>query len=188
MKVKGLAAIDQRTVAARHLLDWRRDLLDDLGGDPAISAAQRTLADVAIRTRLYLDHVDTFLMEQTTLVVRRKRNRHHLMPLVEQRLRLADSLARVLGQLGLERRQKPPIDLTQYLSLPLNRSSRSDDRLRPFVKRTEPLAPKDTPRGPSVPWGVSNTRRRKSEANRTDQPTGDFRETEGSYAAWRVYR
>jgi hypothetical protein len=116
VKVKGLAAIDQRTVAARHLLDWRRDLLDDLGGDPAISAAQRTLVDVAIRTRLYLDHVDAFLMEQPTLVVRRKRNRHHLMPLVEQRLRLADSLARVLGQLGLERRQKPPIDLTQYLS------------------------------------------------------------------------
>jgi hypothetical protein len=57
---------------------------------------------VAIRTRLYLDHVDAFLMEQPTLV--------------EQRLRLADSLARVLGQLGLERRQKPPIDLTQYLS------------------------------------------------------------------------
>ena len=54
MKVKGLAAIDQRTVAARHLLDWRRDRLDDLGGDAAISAAQRTLVDVAIRTRLYL--------------------------------------------------------------------------------------------------------------------------------------
>jgi hypothetical protein len=75
VKVKGLAAIDQRTVAARHLLDWRRDLLDDLGGDSAISAAQRTLVDVAIRTRLYLDHVDAFLMEQPTLVVRRKRNR-----------------------------------------------------------------------------------------------------------------
>jgi hypothetical protein len=75
VKVKGLAAIDQRTVAARHLLDWRRDLLDDLGGDSAISAAQRTLVDVAIRTRLYLDHVDAFLMEQPTLVVRWKRNR-----------------------------------------------------------------------------------------------------------------
>jgi hypothetical protein len=116
VKVKGLAAIDQRTVAARHLLDWRRDLLDDLGGDAAISAAQRTLVDLVIRTRLYLDHVDAFLMEQPTLVVRRKRSRHHLMPLVEQRLKLADNLARVLGQLGLERRQKPPIDLNQYLA------------------------------------------------------------------------
>jgi hypothetical protein len=36
------------------------------------------------------------LMEQLTLIVRRKRNRHHLMPLVEQRLRLAESLAGVI--------------------------------------------------------------------------------------------
>jgi tetratricopeptide (TPR) repeat protein len=109
----------------------------DLGGDSAISAAQRTLVDVAIRTRLYLDHVDAFLMEQPTLVVRRKRNRHHLMPLVEQRLRLADSLARVLGQLGLERRQKPPIDLTQYLS---QRRSPSSPDARPH-RRPPPAKP-----------------------------------------------
>jgi hypothetical protein len=75
---------DRRTLAARHLLDWRRDLVDDLGGDTAISAAQRALVDVAIRTRLYLDHVDAFLMEQPSLIVRRKRNRHYLMPLVER--------------------------------------------------------------------------------------------------------
>jgi hypothetical protein len=62
VKVRGLAAIDQRTVAARHLLDWRRDLLNDLGGDAGISAAQGALVDVAIRTRLYLDHVDAFFM------------------------------------------------------------------------------------------------------------------------------
>jgi len=71
-------------------------LLDDLGGEAATSAAQRALVEVATRTRLDLDHVDAVLMEQLTLIVRRKRNRHHLMPLVEQRLRLADSLAGVI--------------------------------------------------------------------------------------------
>jgi hypothetical protein len=43
-----------------------------------------------------------------------------------------------------------------------------------------------------VPWGVSDTRRRKTETKRTDRPTGDFnvagtpRRPEVSYAAWRV--
>jgi hypothetical protein len=116
VKVKGLAAIDQRTVAARHLLDWRRDLLDDLGGEATTSAAQRALVEVATRTKLYLDHVDAVLIAQDSLIVKRTRRRHHLMPLVEQRQRIADSLVRTLTQLGLERRQKPSVDLNQYLA------------------------------------------------------------------------
>ncbi len=37
-KVRGLQAIDQRTAAARGLLGWRRELVDDPGGENAISA------------------------------------------------------------------------------------------------------------------------------------------------------
>src|SRR5262245_15964660 len=82
--VRGLAAIDRRTAAARTLLDFRRDLLDDLGGEPHISAARLALVDVAVRTRLHLDHVDAFLMEQSSLIVKRARLRGRLLPLVEQ--------------------------------------------------------------------------------------------------------
>jgi hypothetical protein len=38
------------------------------------------------------------------------------MPLVEQRQRIADSLVCTLTQLGLERRPRPPLDLSQYSS------------------------------------------------------------------------
>ena len=55
MKVRGLAVLDRRTLAARHLLDWRAELIDDLGGEAATSAAQRALVEVATRTRLDLD-------------------------------------------------------------------------------------------------------------------------------------
>lgn len=110
--VRGLQAIDGRTAAAQHLVAFRRELLDDLGGEPAISAAQLALVDVAARTRLYLDHVDAVLLERESLVIRRTR----LLPLVEQRGRLADSLARLLGQLGLERRQRPAPSLEQYVT------------------------------------------------------------------------
>jgi hypothetical protein len=101
VSLKALRAIDRRTAAARAMLDFRRDLLDDLGGEVTATAAQLALVDVAARTRLYLDHVDAVLLERASLVVRRTR----LLPSVEQRGRLADSLSRILGQLGLERRQ-----------------------------------------------------------------------------------
>ncbi len=114
--VRGLAAIDRRTTAARTLLDFRRELLDDLGGEPSISAARLALVEMAVRTRLYLDHVDAFLMSQPSLIMKRARLRGRLLPLVEQRQRLAESLARLLGQLGLERRTPEPLDLREYLS------------------------------------------------------------------------
>jgi hypothetical protein len=111
VKLRGFGAIDRRMLAARTVLGWRSELLEDLGGQAAVSAAQLALVDVAVRTRLYLDHVDAVLLERKSLVVRGRR----LLPLVEQRQKLADGLARVLGQLGLERRQKPPASLEAYV-------------------------------------------------------------------------
>jgi hypothetical protein len=99
VRVRGLHAIDKRTAAAQSLIKWRRDLIADLGGDRRVSAAQRGLIEVATRTRLLLEHVDAHLLAMPRLVNARGR----LIPLVQQRQRLADTLARVLGQLGLER-------------------------------------------------------------------------------------
>ena len=110
--VRGLQAIDGRTAAAQHLVAFRRELLDDLGGERAVSAAQLALVEVATRTRLYLDHVDAVLLERESLVVRGRR----LLPLVEQRGRLASSLLEVLSKLGLERRQRPAPSLEQYVA------------------------------------------------------------------------
>jgi hypothetical protein len=114
VKLRGFKAIDRRMVAARTALSWRAELLEDLGGEAEVSAAQLALVDVAVRTRLYLDHVDAVLMERTSLVIRGRR----LLPLVEQRQRLADGLARLLGQLGLERRAKPVPSLRDFLRAP----------------------------------------------------------------------
>lgn len=111
VKVRGLTAIDQRTLAARALLDWRRQVLDDLGGEENIAATKLALVETAVRTKLYLDHVDAFLLERSALVNRRKK----LIPLVEQRQRLADSLARILTQLGLEKKGPKPVTLDSYL-------------------------------------------------------------------------
>jgi len=123
--VRGLQAIDGRTAAAQHLVAFRRELLDDLGGEHAVSAAQLALVEVATRTRLYLDHVDAVLLERECLVVRGRR----LLPLVEQRGRLASSLIEVLSKLGLERRQRPAPNLEEYVRRRYgqNGSQRLDD-------------------------------------------------------------
>ncbi len=113
VKVAGLAAIDGRTVAARALLDWRSDLITDLGGEAAVSAQQRALVEVVTRTRLYIDHLDAFLMEQRSLV---NAKRKAVLRVLRERQTLADSLARLLGQLGLERRQAPAKTLEAYLA------------------------------------------------------------------------
>ena len=74
MKVRGLQAIDRRTSAARALLGWRKDLLDDLGGETTVSAQQMAPVDAAVRTRLYVDHVGAWIMERGTLINAKRRS------------------------------------------------------------------------------------------------------------------
>lgn len=112
VKVRGLQAIDRRSAAAQALLAWKAELLADLGGENVVSAQERTLVDLATRTRLYVDSLDAWIMSQPSLINARKRSVHSV---VLQRQQLADALARYMGLLGLERRQKKVESLQEYL-------------------------------------------------------------------------
>ena len=79
VKVRGLQAIDRRTVAARALIAWREELVSDLGGEETISAQQRALVDLATRTRLYVESLDGWLLGQKSLVNARKRSVHPVL-------------------------------------------------------------------------------------------------------------
>jgi hypothetical protein len=105
VKVRGLHAIDVRTVAGRALVRWRREMIADLGGEGAVSAAQTGLIEQACRTRLMLDDLDAWLLEQPSLVVKRRRA---VLPVLRDRQQLAESLLRTLLALGLERRTPLP--------------------------------------------------------------------------------
>jgi hypothetical protein len=113
VKVRGLTSIDMRTAAAQALLAWRRELIADLGGEEAVSAQERTLVELAVRTRLYVDSLDAWIIAQPSLVNARKRS---VQPVVLQRQQLADALARYMNQLGLERRVREVKDLRSYLA------------------------------------------------------------------------
>jgi hypothetical protein len=99
----GNRVIDKRTATGRALAKWRADLIEDLGGDDTVSTQRAALIDLAVKSKLLLDSIDTWLLTQPSLINVRKRS---LMPVVIQRQTLADGLARYLTQLGLERRHK----------------------------------------------------------------------------------
>jgi hypothetical protein len=99
----GNRVIDKRTATGKALAKWRADLTADLGGDDAISTQRVALIDLAVKSKLLLDSIDTWLLTRPTLVNVPKRS---LIPIVLQRQTLADGLARYLTQLGLERRHK----------------------------------------------------------------------------------
>jgi hypothetical protein len=103
LSLLGSRAIDGRFKVSKELAKWRRDLIEDLGGEENVSVQQQTLADLCVKNKLLLDSIDSWLLTQKTLVVAKRKA---LLPAVLQRGQLADSLARMLGQLGLERRQK----------------------------------------------------------------------------------
>lgn len=112
VKVLGKRAIDRRTSVGKNLDRWRANLITDLGGKENISTQQGALIDLAVRTKLILDSIDTWLLVQPSLINMRKRC---LLPVVRERTQIADALARYLGMLGLERRERD-ITLLEALS------------------------------------------------------------------------
>jgi hypothetical protein len=110
VSARGIDALDARTTAVRAVNEWRTALVDDLGG--TVSTQKAALIDSAARTLLFLNHIDCYLLELESLVNKRKRS---LWPIVRERQALADSLARLLGHLGLERQQRPIKSLREYI-------------------------------------------------------------------------
>jgi len=110
---RGLHAIDQRTVLGRALSAWRNELVADLGGLENISTQELALVGEAVKTKLLLDSVDGWLLIQPTLINKRTRS---VLPVVRDRLALVATLRGLLGDLGLARRTKAGLSLSEYLA------------------------------------------------------------------------
>ena len=110
---RGLNAVDGRSALAIAARDWRAGLIADRGGPDEISTATKALIELAVRQWLIVESIDGWLFQQPSLINRRSRV---LYPVVVQRQAASDALARLLGQLGLERRQAKEVDLKTYLA------------------------------------------------------------------------
>jgi hypothetical protein len=98
--------------AGRHI-KRDSDLARDLGGAEAVTTQQLAIVDLAVKTKLILDSIDAWCFAQPTLINRRRRS---VLPVVRERQQLADSLAKYMNMLGLERRTKPIQSLGDYVA------------------------------------------------------------------------
>jgi hypothetical protein len=108
----GEAAIDGRTGIGKALRQWRCELVSDLGGLENLTSQQLVIVDLAARTKLLVDSLDSVLLVMKSPVNKRNLS---VWPIVTQRGQEADRLARYMTLLGLERRKKPVLALNDYL-------------------------------------------------------------------------
>jgi hypothetical protein len=122
----GLSALDGVLKRVEEGEDWterlgpvgvalramRTELLDAIGGADVASPQQHMLVDLIVRTHLLIQSADRYILTMPSPVNKQKRS---LFAVVEQRQRLVDSMSRLLGQLGLERRAKPAPTLREYM-------------------------------------------------------------------------
>jgi hypothetical protein len=109
----GSYVLDGRSRVSQALDELRTALVNDLGGPEAISKQQDIVIGLALRTHLLLESLDAFIFTMSSPVNKRKRS---LYPVVRERQHLADSLAKYMAQLGLEKRAKPVPTLAEYLA------------------------------------------------------------------------
>lgn len=121
---------------------WREELLGALGGVDVASPQRRSLVEVATRTHLMLESVDRFILGMPCLVNKSKRS---IFAVVKERQHLADSLARYLGQLGLDRVPGPALsfeaELREILAERQDESSRQAAQQQP--EEQEPGDPEE---------------------------------------------
>ena len=88
------------------------DLVHDLGGFDATSTMERQIIDLAVKTKFILDTLDAWMVLQKSLVNHRKRV---VYPAVLQRQQMADSLARYMTMLGLEKKSRTVSTIGEYI-------------------------------------------------------------------------
>lgn len=132
--------------------DWRREVVEDLGGPEAVPAATLALLNAATGSKIILDSLDRYIFELAEsggLVSRRTRK---AFAVVADRMRVADSLTRQLQALGLERRSRPAPSLQDYLRARYGQGQEPEDGDRhgdqePTPEAEDPAA-SDSPGSP----------------------------------------
>ncbi len=91
---------------------WKESLVEDLGGWDNLSTQQLALVDLVARQMLLIESVDRFVIANQAIVNERNRK---LFRVMLDRQRMADSWAKYLQMLGLEKRAPEGQDLSAYV-------------------------------------------------------------------------
>jgi len=108
---RAVPEVDRRSKEHRFKEAWKQAVTQDLGGD--LSAAQKTLLDVAGTDLILLSCADSWLQAHPERILNRRKG--SFVPLVAERVRVAAHLQSLLTALGLERRAVPTLTLAQLM-------------------------------------------------------------------------
>jgi hypothetical protein len=122
----GSHAFDGRTRIAKALDEFRDAIVADLGGPDAISKQQEIIITLATRTHFLVESLDAYIFSMKSPV---NKQRRCLYPVIRERQGLADSLAKHLAMLGLEKRQPPAKPLHEYIAEPVGGEADAEDDL-----------------------------------------------------------
>lgn len=111
LKNAGVKKNDGRSALERIKADWKSEIRVARGGD--LTPQQETILEAAANTWLLLSSVDDWLLDQKSLVHRRRRE---LIPVIQQRSALVRTLRELLNDIGLSRVAKDVETLGEYLA------------------------------------------------------------------------
>jgi hypothetical protein len=101
--------IDGRSALAVAVRTFKADIGRDLGDD--LSRAQQVILEDTAQTWIIRQELDDYISRQPSLVTKKKA----ILPIVRERVQVAEHLAKQLDRLGLERRAKH-LDLAAQLA------------------------------------------------------------------------
>lgn len=110
---EGSTGLDRRSAVGRAVERWRRELLADLGGVENLSTAALAVVEEAVHTKLILDSLNAWLLQQPTLVDPKTRR---VIQAVHDRNKLVYLLSHLLLTLGLKRREGDDATLVTYFT------------------------------------------------------------------------
>lgn len=104
--------IDGRSALSQSLAKYRAELLSSLGGAENLSAMETTIVEMCAKDWLLVQTIDAYILQTGAF----NKKRRQAYALTVQRMQIADSLTRRLQALGLQRRAKPVLSLSDYLA------------------------------------------------------------------------
>jgi hypothetical protein len=113
IKTRDLRALDRRCAGYKALTEWKSEMIEALGGEANLTPQKKVIVDAIVRSKLFLDSLDAFLLSQKSVVNARRRA---VLPALMQRQTLVDGLSRLLRDVGLERAQKRIPTIAEYVA------------------------------------------------------------------------
>jgi hypothetical protein len=118
----------------RAARDWRESVLSDLGGRANVSSTKLALLAATTGSWIILNSIDRYVFDLASSEGLASRKYRRAWPIVEQRMRIADTLRAQLVALGLDRVSAPPMDLNAYIAQKYGTNGTATDT----EKETEP--------------------------------------------------